>query len=253
MSLKDILERVGHRPGPEYFSEKMAEMRPEDLKNEIFNWCGGEIDYPDVNGKTALMYAVKAGNIEVAKEALKLGANVNEASDGFYFRAKDDDTTRYGNRALDIAIALGNPEIRNEMVGLLVSHGADVNKGNPLGRALRLGYMDTAKKLYSAGADIRPALVETCKAAAIYEQDGSRAALDFEDKKLEFLRECGAGEIVSHSGGKIGSLNADEVQRVLANNLTRMDNKAKEVEKPNVPTQSTLNPASVKNHYSGRS
>ncbi|MBQ9738511.1 MAG: hypothetical protein IJV75_03255 [Alphaproteobacteria bacterium] len=207
----------------------------------------------DKDGKSLIakaIYEMREGNregLEVLKAVIARGDDVNRSG-----------TPRHGEDGmfspLGLACEIREPELRNEAVELLILHGANVNDRDPFGVALDHGYIDTAKKLYSAGADIRPALVEACKYAATHEQDGDRSALNTADKKLEFLRECGAGRRVEEAmGGKIGSLNAYEVQRVLANNLARMDNKAKEVEKPNVPTQPTLNPASVKNHYSGRS
>ncbi len=87
--------------------------------------------------------AVRRGDVEMVREQLRSGADVNSRD-------------RYGQTALMLAAHSGNLE----MVETLVAHGADLNvtaKYNlsALMLAIIAGHQDIARMLARAGADLR--------------------------------------------------------------------------------------------------
>jgi ankyrin repeat protein len=123
---------------------------------------GADVDAVNAEGQTALMAVARTGNIESARVLIARGANVN---------AKE---LWRGQTALMWAAAAGLPAMAKE----LIAHGEDVNaqslvnnwerdvtaeprrKYMPLGGwtpllfAAREGYLDVAKVLVEAGADL---------------------------------------------------------------------------------------------------
>ena len=96
-------------------------------------------DRKDVNDQ--FLRAVLRGNIKVAEQRLRHGADVN---------AKNDE----GKTALNLACYYGYAAIAQ----LMLQHGADVNAADkdgwtPLHEACWLGYPDTVRLLLDSGAD----------------------------------------------------------------------------------------------------
>jgi uncharacterized protein len=101
-----------------------------------------DVNAPDVDGTTALIYAAHQNNPDLVKMLLGAGANAKAAN-------------RYGITALWEAANLGN----GEMMATLLSAGADaraaVGEGEtPLMTASRTGTLAGVKALMAAGADV---------------------------------------------------------------------------------------------------
>ncbi|MFQ5528602.1 MAG: ankyrin repeat domain-containing protein [Thermoanaerobaculia bacterium] len=100
---------------------------------------------PSPRVQAKLWKAAMSGGLELARQALDAGADVN---------ALDTRTSQSGRRALNWA-ALNN---RPAMIGLLVESGADVNLANktgftPLHHAAEAGSAEAARVLLELGAD----------------------------------------------------------------------------------------------------
>jgi ankyrin repeat protein len=149
-------------PGPDLLADQMRAARssvtekgqPEDL---LLQWStlgvlslvkdcldqGVNINSPDKNGLTALMFASDAGYGRIVALLLQKGANVNAKSGA-------------GITALELAAAGGRPAAAR----LLIEKGADVNAGDatgmtPLMAAARAGRLNIVKMLLEKGADMR--------------------------------------------------------------------------------------------------
>src|SRR5690348_1480519 len=101
-----------------------------------------DVNAPDVDGTTALIYAAHQNNLELVKALLAAGANAKAAN-------------RYQVTALAEACNLGN----SEMVAALVKAGADPNATvgegeTPLMTASRTGAVAGVKALLAAGAKV---------------------------------------------------------------------------------------------------
>ena len=108
---------------------------------------GGDVNASDKDGVTALMFAARAGNVEIVKYLVSRGAYVN---------AKRKEEPFMGKTVLMYAAESGNIET----VKYLVSLGADVkaktNKGTTvLMFAAQSGNIETVKYLVSLGADVK--------------------------------------------------------------------------------------------------
>ena len=92
------------------------------LSPVFFGNADPEIDLPDENGVTALMYACKKGDFKTASLLIQYGANVN------YVNGKTFDTIEKGEKPLDIV--LGSKDLTLEKVQvatLLIEKGATCN------------------------------------------------------------------------------------------------------------------------------
>ena len=104
---------------------------------------GADVNIPDENGETPLMYAVKEGHNLCVNELIKAGADVNQCGP-------------CGSSALIIAAYLGLPNI----VHLLLASGADVNMKDEGGKqalnyaADRIDQVSSIEMLLKAGADV---------------------------------------------------------------------------------------------------
>jgi ankyrin repeat protein len=106
--------------------------------------AGADVNAKDGNGYLAVVQAAQNGYVEIVKELVKAGADVN-AKDG------------YGRLAVVLAAQNGHVEIVKE----LVKAGADVNAkdGDERGRlavvlAAHNGHVEIVKELVKAGADV---------------------------------------------------------------------------------------------------
>ena len=105
---------------------------------------------------TALMFAVKYGHKETAKQLIEMGADVNKYN-------------KFGRNALISAVEKGDIEI----VRLLIENGADVNAKDiynktPLNIVIKYNYIEIAELLIASGAisdhdDLRFLIVEFAK------------------------------------------------------------------------------------------
>jgi uncharacterized protein len=101
-----------------------------------------DVNAPQVDGATALHWAVYRDDVEVASQLIAAGANVAA-------------TNREGTTPLTMAALYGNPK----MVALLIKAGADAKERGPNGEttvmfAARNGNPETIKQLVAAGADV---------------------------------------------------------------------------------------------------
>ena len=116
--------------------------------------CGSDREpYPDPKSpvnmisekkkkKAPIMNAVNEGNLELVRQLIKAGANVN---------VKDKDAIWFANFPMTLAASLGHLEIVQE----LIKAGADVNPGGdstPLHAAEK--NLEIVKELIKAGADV---------------------------------------------------------------------------------------------------
>ena len=87
---------------------------------EIYRSGKGDINIPDVNGWTLLIWASSQGNLEVVKGLLKRGVDIEKAG---------NIPEAYGGlNALEVACVYGYIEI----VRLLIQHGANLSRINPV-------------------------------------------------------------------------------------------------------------------------
>ena len=105
---------------------------------------GADVNHANNNGYTPLILASRKGRLEIVKYLVEHGANVNQANND-------------GNTPLNAASANGYLEI----IKYLVDHGANVNQANidgetPLIWAIQYGQDDIIKYLVSRGADYTP-------------------------------------------------------------------------------------------------
>jgi ankyrin repeat protein len=101
-----------------------------------------DVNAPQVDGSTALHWAVHSDDLETAKALIEAGANVRAAN-------------RYGVTPLSLACVNGN----GSMVELLLTAGADPNTSLPGGETVlmtcaRTGRLDAVKALLARGAVI---------------------------------------------------------------------------------------------------
>lgn len=101
-----------------------------------------DVNTPDVDGTTALIYAAHQNDFDLVKALLAAGANAKAAN-------------RYQVTALSEACNLGN----GEMIALLLKAGADPNAAvgegeTPLMTAARTGPVSGVKALLAAGANV---------------------------------------------------------------------------------------------------
>jgi ankyrin len=102
----------------------------------------GAANAREVDGTTALHWAVRADDLDIARLLLQAGAEADAAN-------------RYGVTALSLAAANGNPA----MIQLLVKAGADPNRASREGQtvlmtAARSGNAAAVRLLLDAGADV---------------------------------------------------------------------------------------------------
>ena len=103
------------------------------------------IDVRGVNGKTALMIAARAGDVDLVMELLKRGANPNTVNIN-------------GGTPLMFAAISGNDLIVEELLGRGAAVNATGSNGwNALMVASAKGFSDTVRKLLDSGADINAA------------------------------------------------------------------------------------------------
>ncbi len=142
------------------------------------------IDVRGINGKTALMIAARAGEMDLVSELLERGANPNSVNVN-------------GGTPLMFAAISGNYLIIDELLGW----GADVNATgsngwNALMVASAKGFSDTVKRLLDSGADVNAADVYlwTPLHRAAYENRLSavEALLRHEDVEVDFQDDHGA-------------------------------------------------------------
>ncbi len=155
----------------------------EDLE-QILN-DGGEIDRPDSNGRTPLMFAAQGGQIERALILLEQGADVNAQ------RPDGETPLMSGAKAPDGSV---------ETLRVLIDAGADVIARYQYGRtalfwAARSGSVDRLQFLLDAGSDInvRGPYEETELIAAVKSRNIA---------KVRALVEAGAEVAALDSGGR---------------------------------------------------
>lgn len=83
---------------------------------------GAPLDARDALGRSPLHYAAMFGQTDVAKAIIAGGGDVNALD-------------RHGNNPLWTAVL--NPEADQELIALLVEHGADVRSANNAGRSVQ--------------------------------------------------------------------------------------------------------------------
>jgi ankyrin repeat protein len=103
--------------------------------------CGAAPDYENALGITALMAAVRAGNVDAVVALLEFGASVNYES-------------KTGETAFSVATAAGNREVMNT----LLARGANAFHQNkhglaPLAEAVAKGDQKAMADLFSVGVD----------------------------------------------------------------------------------------------------
>jgi uncharacterized protein len=117
-----------------------AEQRNSALIRKLLD-ARADVNATQVDGMTALHWAVYNDDAETARLLVRAGANVNA-------------TNRYGVPPLSLASTNGNPD----MVKLLLEAGADAKAALPGGEtvlmtAARAGNLETVKSLLARGAD----------------------------------------------------------------------------------------------------
>ncbi|MCY4051342.1 MAG: ankyrin repeat domain-containing protein [Gammaproteobacteria bacterium] len=142
------------------------------------------IDVRGINGKTALMIAARAGELDMVKELLQRGANPNSANIN-------------GGTPLMFAAISGNTLIIDELLSWDAKVNATGSNGwNALMVASAKGFSDTVKRLLDYGADINAADVYlwTPLHRAAYENRLSavEVLLDHEDIEVDFQDDHGA-------------------------------------------------------------
>lgn len=95
-----------------------SKMNYDDLL-EIYNSRDGDINSMDVNGSTLLMWMSHMGNIDAVRNLLTRGADSDKAGYDEHYS---------GCSALDAACSNGHMEI----VKLLITHGANIYRVNPV-------------------------------------------------------------------------------------------------------------------------
>ncbi|GEM_PF-3898026 len=123
-----------------------ANRNEEMAKFLLNNNANAKIDSKDLNGTSALQWALAYEWNDVAKKLLDLNINVNSSN---------KETGR--NTLLD---ALYSETISQEIISKIIDKGADVNYNNPkdgenaLMYACKRGFTDIAKKIVSKGGNI---------------------------------------------------------------------------------------------------
>ena len=146
----------------------------DEVRKILLHSTSVNIDAKNEFGSTALIYAAKAGNVDICRELLDMGANVNaedafshtpllEASRGGHYEmvkvlldgGADVDARDFGETALMWASEAGYDDI----VKLLIERGADVNARSNIDdtaliSAVTHGRYEITKILLENGADV---------------------------------------------------------------------------------------------------
>lgn len=131
-----------------------------------------DLDQPDANGDLPLHVAARAGQVTIARELARSGASLNGLN-------------RAGQTPMDLALAHGKTKVAELLLGFgvpldsqaalvelvrlgssdrdafdfLIRRGADTNRADPEGEAplhlaVRLGHLETVRRLLQRGADV---------------------------------------------------------------------------------------------------
>lgn len=133
---------------------------------------GTDLDQPDASGDLPLHVAARAGQVSIARELARSGASL-------------DGRNRAGQTPMDLALAHGKTKVAELLLGFgvpldpqaalvalvsqgssdrdafdfLIRRGADINRASPQGEAplhlaVRLGHLETLRRLLQRGADV---------------------------------------------------------------------------------------------------
>jgi uncharacterized protein len=161
----------GGPPAPSISLYRAIQVGDLDQIKRHIHW-GTDLNQPDANGDLPLHVAARAGQVSIAREL---------ASNGAHLEARD----RAGQTPMDLALAHGKTKVAELLLDygasldpqaalvdlvvrgssdrdafdFLIRRGADTNRANPQGEtplhlAIRLGHLETVRRLLQRGADV---------------------------------------------------------------------------------------------------
>jgi len=140
------------------YDDMLDAVKQDDLPTvEALLARGMDVDTTDANANTLLMIATQEHRIGMARRLLQANAKVGARN-------------RYGETALMLAAADGNPE----MVKLMLDHGASINISgwNPLIYAAWRGHTEVVKYLLDKGAEVDAVSPDGITALMMATRDG---------------------------------------------------------------------------------
>jgi ankyrin repeat protein len=163
-----------------------------------------DVNAPQVDGATALHWAVHRDSVEIAEALVKAGANVKAAN-------------RAGATPLGMAALYGNPKL----IDLLIKSGADAKERGPNGEttlmfAARNGNPDAIKVLIAAGAEINarePVRGTTALMWAAEQRHPEAVKALLAAGADHSIRSGGAGVSRNYLAPRVNTRNVEEAQR----------------------------------------
>ena len=163
-----------------------------------------DVNAPQIDGATALHWAVHRDNVEIADALIKAGANVKLAN-------------RTGATPLGMAALYGNPK----MIDLILKAGADAKERGPNGEttlmfASRNGNPAAIKMLVAAGAEINarePVRGTTALMWAVEQRHPEAVKALLAAGADHSIRSGGAGTSRNYLAPRVNTRNVEEAQR----------------------------------------